>query len=239
MPDSILTHCTNVADEVGVESPTTIVGSTANTAKRLYQAAKQTANELRSRVDWAVLQKEYTFATVASQAAYDLPSDYDRMIPYTHWDRNNAWRLLGPFSPQDWQWVKSGIVQEGPRRRFRIKPDAGTRKFYISPTPSSAGETLVFEYISTEFARNAGGTAQSAIENDTDTVIFPDYLFRLGILWRFQRALGMAYADERNDFDREMDREKANNAGMPRLSMTRLNEVVLTANIQESNFPSS
>lgn len=239
MADSILTHCTNVADEIGVETPSSIVGSSANTAKRLFQAAKQTANELASRVDWAVLQKEHTFPTVAAQAAYDLPGDYDRMLPYTHWDRNNQWRLLGPFSPQDWQWIESGIVQKGPRRRFRLKPDSGTKKFYVSPTPSSAGETLVFEYISNEWARNNGGTAQGSIQNDTDTVIFPDYLFRLGVLWRFQRALGMPYLDERNDFERELVREQANNSGMPRLSMNRRDTVILTANIQDANFPSS
>lgn len=235
---TVLEHCQNVADEVGIERPSSVVGSTSNTSRRLLQALTQTANDLFSQVDWAVLQKEHTFSTVASQAAYALPSDYDRMIPYTHWDRNNEWRLLGPFSPQDWQWIKSGVVEEGPRRRFRIKPDSGTKKFFVSPTPSSAGETLVFEYVSNEWARSSGGTAQSSIQADTDTLVFPDFVVRLGALWRFQRALGMSYADERNDFDMELRRQKAENSGMPRLNMGRDDSISLTANIQDANFPS-
>lgn len=239
MSDTILQVCQDVADEVGVEHPSTIYGSTGNTARRLYQATVQTARELLRRVDWAVLQKEHTFDTVASQAAYALPSDYDRMIPHTQWDRHNYWRMIGPWSPQDWQWFESGIVVRGPRRRYRLKPESGTKEIFIFPTPSSAGETLVFEYISNEWARSTGGTAQSSIQADTDTVIFPDEVFHLGVLWRFQRALGMAYYDERNDFEAELRRAKADNTGMPRLNMAQEHEFALSANIQDGNFPSS
>jgi hypothetical protein len=82
-----------------------------------------------------------------SQDQYALPADFDEAVQRTHWDRTNRWELVGPLLPQEWQWYKSGIITQTPRRRFRI---AGLQdnKFSIDPPPmvSENGQYLAFEY---------------------------------------------------------------------------------------------
>ena len=112
MAKSLKDFADEVAEEVGISAPSTIIGNQDTTARSLKQAARRTAAELLSRNDWSVLQKEHTFTLVDGQEAYDLPDDFERVIPYTQWDRNNEWRVLGPFSPQDWQLIKSGLVEK-------------------------------------------------------------------------------------------------------------------------------
>lgn len=243
MPDSVLTMCQDVTNEIGTEPIAAVIGNNNDTARRLLQAAQRTGNGLARAHTWTLLQREHTFTTVDSQAAYDLPSDFDRMLPHTQWDRANEWRLLGPLSPQEWQLVKSGVVEEGPRRDYRIKPDSGTNKFFISPTPGSGegGETLVFEYISANWAETSGGTGISKFQNDDDVPRFDDELFRLGIKWRFLRTLGLDYITEYDEYERMFNRRVATDGDMSRLRMDQSfnRENALYANIADGNFPSS
>lgn len=244
MADTLLQMSQDVTDEIGVERPSTIIGNTGNdTAKRLLQVAQRTGKELSKTHYWTVLQTEHTFNTASSTASYNLPSDFDRMIPYTQWDRANEWRLSGPRSPQDWQFIKSGVAEEGPRREYRIKPDSGTNKFFISPTPSAseAGEELVFEYISKNWCESSSGTGQTEFQADSDVVRLDGELFRLGMIWRFKRALGMSYLVEFDEYQRMLNVRKAGDTDMPRLRMDKHADMDphLLANIQDANFPSS
>lgn len=239
----LLTICQDVADEVGVERPLSIINNSDDTAKRLLQVAQRTGKELAKKHSWTALQAEHTFTTATSTSSYSLPSDFDRMIPWTQWDRTNEWRLYGPLSPQDWQFEKSGVAEEGPRRDYRIKLNSGTLEFFISPTPDagSAGETLAFEYVSTNWCEDKNGNGQSQFKADTDTVRLDDELFRLGVMWRFRRTLGMAYDDEYREYMHLYNVRKANDLDMPRLRLNSSpsDELPLGANIQDANFPSS
>lgn len=243
MADTLLQIAQDVSDDIGLERVNTVVGNTNDTARRLLQSAQRTGKMLAKVHYWTVLQTEHTFQTASSQASYDLPSDFDRMLPWTQWDRANEWRLRGPTSPQGWQFVKSGIAEEGPRRDYRIKPESGTNKFFISPTPGSgdAGETLAFEYISTNWCEASDGTGKAEFSNDTDVVRLDGELFRLGVIWRFKKALGMDHLLDFDAFDRLFRVRKAGEFDMPRLRMDRHADVDanLAANIQDANFPSS
>lgn len=243
MTDTLLTMCQDVTDEIGIERPQTIVSNTSDTARRLLQSAQRTGNELARRWYWSFLTREHTFDTVEDQSAYDLPDDFDRMIPHTQWDRDNEWRLWGPLTPQEWQFVKSGVAEEGPRRDYRIKPDSGTNKVFLSPPPGTGedGETLVFEYISTNWCVDTNGDGRSKFQADTDKPRFDDELFRLGIRWRILRSLGLEYLTEFDEFDRLQSQRIAGDGDMPRLRMDAHfdRDDILTANVQDANFPSS
>ena len=239
---TVLEMVQDVTDEIGVERLNTVVNNTSNTARRALQAAKRTGNELLKKHYWSFLYREHTFDTVDSQAAYDLPSDFDRIVPHTQWDRTNEWRLWGPLSAQDWQFVKSGVAEEGPRRDYRIKADSGTNKVFISPTPGSGegGETLVFEYITNEWAEASDGTGQSDIQADSDTVRFDDELFRLGLKWRLLRSLGMEYLTEFDEYDHMRKVRVAGDGDMQRLRMdAHFYDETQAVNVQDSNFPSA
>src|SRR5690606_9156471 len=154
-----LTLCSNVAREAGYSAPATIVGNNNRIAVRLLAAA-QKAGKVLAKKDWTVLQLEHTFSTVASTASYDLPSDFDHFLDETQWNRTTKMEIYRT-RPQVWQAIKSGFIASTIDDRFRIKPDAGVKKFFIDPTPASV-ETIAFEYVSNGWCKAAGGTLQSA-----------------------------------------------------------------------------
>lgn len=151
---TILEVIQDASREIGLPAPSAVVNSGDEQTLQLLQFAHRTGNQLQGRAQWPQLYKEQTITLVDGQASYALPSDMDRFEFRTFWDRSNEWELIGPLSPQEWQWFKSGVVTSFPRRRFRIKGYAD-KQFFVDPTPDSgdAGQVLVFEYLSQTWVR--------------------------------------------------------------------------------------
>lgn len=171
-----------------------------------------------------------------SQTIYALPSDYDRQIDRTHWDQSMRWELLGPQTPQQWEWLLSGYIATGPRIRYRLLAD----KFQIWPPPA-ANDYLRFEYISNAWVTASGGTAPSktAFAVDTDTCIFGDRLMIEGLKYKW--AVAKQWADagaHRMEYMRLLDIAKAADAGSQTLSMSpqRASVLITWDNIPDSGY---
>lgn len=171
-----------------------------------------------------------------AQVAYPLPSDWLKQIPQTEWDRTNRWPMLGPKSPQEWQSFKSGIVYAGPRERFRIQGGA----FQVNPPPPN-GLTFAFEYISSAWVLNAGGTYQQSFTADTDTCVFDDSLMVVGLKMRWLRAKGLDFSVEIQEFNTLLTTLKAQDKSAPKLSLSPFGGTVLLGydNVQDGNWPAS
>lgn len=218
---SLLTICQQVAEELSLYVPATIVNNTDDSAVRLLAVAQAEGKALARRHDWSVLQKEHTFSSVAAQAAYSLPSDFRSLIDGTVWNRTQYDSVRGGLSPHEWQQWKSSILGGGTYRdRFRLRPDSGVLKFYLDPTPDAV-EDYVFEYLSDSWCKSSGGTAQTAWLADDDTGILDEYLMERGMIWRLQRALGHDYTDQRRDYEREVSRAIARDGGNQVLDMAQ------------------
>ena len=153
------------SDEISFSRPASLFSNPDTTARQMLALANREGIEQASFGEWPQLRREYTFSTVASTAAYAMPSDFSRIIAATEWDRGAKWPLNGPVTAQEWQVFKSGFGNVGPRSRFRIMQG----QFYLNPTPSSV-TTIAYEYESNGWAVNAAGTVyQSAWAADTDT----------------------------------------------------------------------
>lgn len=216
---SLLTVAQAVAEEVGLPAPASVIGNTDKTAKQLLRLINRVGT-LLAKKNWTVLQKEHTFSTVNGTASYSLPTDYDRLLDNTVWDRDQYWSLRGPLSPSQWQVFKSGLVANSTvRSRFRIKPDTRVNKFFIDPTPSSALD-YVFEYGSTQWVKDTeNSTGKTAYAVDTDVSLIDESLIELGAIWRFLSRKGFAYAEEKEDFDREVERAFAEDGGAVTLNL--------------------
>lgn len=125
-----------------------------------------------------------------SQVKYAMPSDYTRLISRTDWDKTQNWAILGPSTPQQWQWLKSSNLSSGPRLRFRVYGNL----FVIWPPPTSERDER-FEYISENWVATASGTAPSKASYtiDTDASIFPDRLLVGTLKLRYAQANGLDY----------------------------------------------
>lgn len=162
-------------------------------------------------------------AITFGQSDYALPSDFERLVDGTLWDRSRFWEMRGPQSPQEWQLYKSSVIGRASiQRRWRIRNIAGVQKFSVDPVPFDTGAALVFEYVSNAWCQSNGTppVPQTSWLADTDTGILDEYLIQLGVKWRFLRRLGMSYSEELDEYEREADKAMAHDGGASVLSLT-------------------
>lgn len=245
MAQTLLQMCQHVANAAGIGQPASIIGNSAETARQMLAAAQdQGESMVRASPDgWVDLVREHTFTTLATVAGYALPSDFKYLVDDTLWDRNNYWEMRGPLNPRQWQVYKSSVLGDTAttRRRWRLQNlDGNGKKFYIDPTPPDAGETLVFEYMSTGWCKSAGGTPQTEWKQDTDEIVLDEYIYRLGLKWRILNRLGLDYAEEKLEYEDELANAIGRDTGGDVLSLTGPPPISLltTCNVPDTGFGS-
>lgn len=178
-----------------------------------------------------------TVTLTFNQTKYAMPSDFDRLIDRTDWDKTQHWEMLGPETPQQWQWLKSGFISTGPRIRYRVLGST----FQIWPALGAA-HLLGFEYISNAWVYAASGTTptKSSFTVDTDFCIFPDSLMTLALKLRYFEVKGFDTTAMYRDYMAQLDIAKANDAGSPTLSMAPRATSILIGfeNIPDANYGS-
>lgn len=202
---SLLSMVQQAVAELGLPSPSFLVGNTDNSAVQLLALANRSGEEIAAQAGswggWPQLRKEYTVTISGGIDNYAFPTDIQYLIPSTGWSRSYRWQLLGPLEAQEWQVLKSGISPTGPRTRYRIM--AG--KIYFDPVPSAA-QDIAFEYYSNAWCQSQANVPQTAFAADNDTFILPDNLLVLSMKWRVLRAKGLDYTQEKDDFDAALER---------------------------------
>lgn len=171
------------------------------------------------------------------QVKYTLPSDFDRQVNMTHWNKTNQWEDAGPSSAQQWQWLKTSAAATGPRVRYRIFGNT----YQLFPMPTSE-VVHRFEYMSTSWVTASGQSApnKASFTVDTDTCIFPDRLMILGIKLKYFESKGFDTTALYRDYMRELDLAKAHDHGAPTLSFAPRPSTVLISgdNIPDSGYGS-
>jgi hypothetical protein len=148
---------------------------------------------------------------------YDLPTDYESTVPRTHWDKSKHWEMLGPESPQQWEWLLSGFIATGPRIRWRLLG----KYFQIWPGVST-NELLGYEYRSKGWALSSTDVVKNSFTADTDTCIYPDRLMVLATKLKYFEAKGFdttaMYRNYIEEFEivRAQDMSAANLSFAPR-----------------------
>ncbi len=171
---------------------------------------------------------------------YNVPEGFRSFISRTFWDRSRQWELIGPMSPQEDQWMRSGIVATGPRRRFR-KIGRGLPVFRIWPPPTDLDSpaTLAFEFQSEYWAQDANGEPKEKFTADNDTCIFRDEVMVQGLKWLFLQAKGFDYVDFRAAWLADLSTAQAQDTGARTLSLSGRpwNSLIGPGNVQDADFP--
>ena len=164
---------------------------------------------------------------------YGLPADYVSSVNRTHWDKSKRWEMLGPESPQQWEWLLSGYISTGPRIRWRLLG----KYFQIWPGVN-AGELLGFEYRSAAWAIGADGTAKNSFTADDDTCIYPDRLMVLSTKLKYFEAKGFDTTAIYRDYLMELETAMAQDTGGANLSFAPRPGTVLIGydNIPDSGY---
>lgn len=214
---SLLTICQNAADRIGITRPSSVVNSTDQQSLRLLGYAQQEGKDLARKYDWQVLTKEQTFTATATETQSSaLPSDFDRFIAETFFNRTRKRPVYGPLNANEWQFAKS-VVATVIIESFRQRGDS----ILMTPTPT-AGDTYAFEYVAKNWCQSSAGAAQSAWASDTDTGILNEELMTLGVVWRFKKGQGFDYDEDFRSYEmqcaqiysRDGGRRVLNSSGM-------------------------
>lgn len=167
---------------------------------------------------WADLRKEFLITTTTAEA-YDLPVDWNVPLNGTAWDRSGRWPLLGPKTPVEWQYLKSGFGVAAPQYRWRLF----NRQFNLFPAPI-AGLTIVEEYLSSNWVLGLNGSVANIgkprLTADTDYILLDERMFIEGAKLAFLEAKGLDSSKAFRNFSDMLEAAWANSNAAPVLSLS-------------------
>jgi hypothetical protein len=169
-----------------------------------------------------------------AQTKYAFPADYQRIIDRTQWDKSKHWEMLGPESPQQWQWLKSGYISTGPRIRWRILGNT----FQIWPGVSTS-EYLGFEYVSKYWAIDGvTGASKASFTLDSDTAQFDTRLMVAGLKLKYFGIKGFETQILQDEYDAILASVKGEEQGAPILSFApKLSSILIgPENLPDSGY---
>lgn len=194
---SLLTIVQNVCLDLGLESPTSVVGNSNEKFKQLLAIANREGQDLSRRTSWHALRKRNTFSLVASASQGALngtvvsAGDFGWIIDETFNNLTKQQPIIGPIDATEIEDNQTLSIAGPYQRWYRLGAN-----LYIDPTPT-ATDSCQFEYVSTFWCTDStGATGRTAFAADGDVSLLDETLIELGITWRWLRRKGMDYSEE-------------------------------------------
>jgi hypothetical protein len=217
---------TGLASTTGLDTTYQVQGDGIPNATYITSVGATTVN-----INYQPTSTQVNSQVIFQKVKYSLPADYSSTVNRTHWDKSKRWEMLGPESPQQWEWLLSGYISTGPRIRWRLLG----QYFQIWPG-MNAGELLGFEYRSKAWAYNGSGLPQNSFTADDDTCIYPDRLMVLGTKLKYFEAKGFDTTALYRDYLMEFETAVAQDTAAANLSFAPRPGTVL---IGYDNLPDS
>lgn len=195
---TLLSIVQDACDEIGLDRPSTVVGSTDQQVRQLLALANRGGKALCHRFPWQESIREFTHTTLAAELQGTVESimpGFNWQVYESLWNRTLISPVEGPLFPSEWQFLKATGVT-GPYGEFRIRQ----KNLYIIPAPT-AGQTLAGEFVSRYWCQSNASAAQDEWAADTDTGLLSEDLLTLDLVWRLNRAKRLDYAEEKMEFE--------------------------------------
>lgn len=182
----------------------TVAAEGQETQNLLFALAQDTAESLMRRHFWPDLRREHTFTatTAATLQASGKPSDFDRIVPETMWNRTTDRQILGPVTPVQWQRLEGYEVQPTIDQVWMLRYDG----LHIWPAPTAA-DTVAFEYMINTPVNSSGGSPLTNFAADTDVFVLPEKLLVAELRWRWLHTKGLPYAEEMKEAELRIESE--------------------------------
>jgi hypothetical protein len=220
---SVLSVAQEVALKIGVEVPSQVYASTDRTAQELLAMISDAADMIANGHEWQVLKTIATSTGDGTTEAFNLPTDYERMLTDSKiWSSANQSPLTRIDSEDDWLEmlvngnflaINAWIIYGG---QLNIKPALGS------------GVTAKYFYLSKNIWL-AGSTPQAAITADTNTFRLDEKLLRQAVIWMWKASKGQAYGEQQADFEQRLARKVKGDTGA---RVLRLGTVRMPADVQ-------
>ncbi len=233
---TLLTIVQDVCDAVGIDKPTSVIGNTQEDVVQFLQLSQLEGKALADEYDWAVLQTQLTFTTLATESqgkVADIAPGFKKFINETQWNRTVRYGM-NPMTPQDYQALTAvGFVTPYPEYRVR------GQNFIIYPAPA-AGQTIAFEYVTKNWILDPDGvTGKARWSDDFDTALLDEDIITLGTIWRYLKVHGFDYGEDFRQYEIRKNNAMARDGGKPRKKLDNgpLNDGPFYPQLPEGNWP--
>lgn len=202
----------NIANEVGLPAPLSLVSNPNQNSVRLL-AAINAAGRYLAQKEWNSLALVTTISC-SSGTEYPLPSGFRAIIPVTFWNATDKEEVIGPMTPSKWQLTKNGLGQLALADQVRIETSAGTSFIRFKDEPAT-GAQISFYYYSENWVKSGGLVA--SVSADSDTFVIPERAVLAEARWRFLKSIGQSYGQEFEEAKETTAIAIANDGGMEKI----------------------
>jgi len=195
---TLLTMVQAAAAELNLTIPTTVIGNSNQNIKQLLGLANRAGQMLVKRGSFQELREEATHTSLAQEnqgVITTIAPGFDRFVSETFWDRTEQWELPGPVSSDEWQELKARTVEPSVTH-YTVRGN----NLLAYPTPA-AGNTWAFEYFTDQWVSRAGGGSATTFAADGDTSKIDETVITMDVIWRYLKAKGFDYAEEKRDYE--------------------------------------
>lgn len=233
---TLLQICKDAADECGIPRPSSVISSSDQQVRELLRHANREGQWLVKRHAWQALVTEATFTTSAAESQGAMTTaagaDFDRFANDTMWNRTTSEKVFGPLADTQWQRVKADVTS-GVTNWFRIR--GGNLLFYPNP---AASQTVAFEYVSSYWVdTDADGAGEATTwAADTDTAVLDEDLITMGVVYRWLKQKGLAYADQLAEYNARLETLIGQDGAKPNIDMGGVEYGYLGVNVPEGGF---
>lgn len=201
------------AVELGLPEQNFIINNKNKIARQMLRLANASGLRLMKRYDWQSLTKEYIHQTIDNenqgsiQGGIVKDGDWHRFIPHSHYNRSTRRRVRGPYTSQEWQRDK-GTVSSTVQEYFRLRGG----ELLMIPAPGK-DQIIAGEYISLNWVSGSDGITKKSFERDDDISLIEEDLIILDVKWRWRKAHGFDYAEEKQEFEIEVINRRGEDKG--------------------------
>jgi len=215
---TVLSIAQRVTPKIGLEYPDELYPSVIREFEELRDVMEDMATRITEGHEWQLLSKVGTITGDGSTTAWDLPSDYDRMVqdsqvwsdsletPLTHLTSLNEW--LG-LDIQSFDFVINAWTIYG-------------GQMYITPALANGVTAQFFYQSNLTFVEDDGTTFKTVSDVDSDSFRLDEGLLKLGTIWRWKSYKGQTYAEELEDYEEKKERLVVRDKGARSLRLGRI-----------------
>ena len=218
---NILGICQDVAALVATQPPQDLFSPSSQQEAVFLSLVKDTLDSLLRYGDWPELTREGYFVTRQGCRDYliaDFCPDFYCLLNNTVYIKDSSEKIIGAITPEQWMQEKYLCC---PSLNLKFKIQGGFIKFLTTPPQDLK---IVFQYRSNatvlEGGKNFVGQEKPVVTSNTDIPIFDEFLVRKGLIWRWLKRNGMDYAEEYNEYEKNLRRYFAADLAVGDISLT-------------------
>ncbi len=191
---TLLSITNDAADYSLGPRPATIIGNTEPDAQTLLRLANRAGFNLMRLFQWQALWKQREFTAIAGdEQTGAIPSDFNRFIAESFWDKDLRALVSGPISASEWAGLRTESAFDSRIKKFIWRGDS----IFTIPDLGS-GVSCEFQYVSKNWCTDTtGATPKAKFTVDTDLSLLDEDLMASIVAADWLESQGQPFAAAR------------------------------------------